>query len=158
MHCHKTKNNNIQQMLLNTFITYIKYSYMFRPLLAIFREWYTIKHQSNDSKICGQSRLGLVKVKMLLKYNQMVRSCLADTNRWGCSCVIFARYGYKDQNCGLAVICGLHKGTVASNYLNIINVHKCRAGLVAIACGFRLNPSQWIIISIRIASAGARNA
>jgi hypothetical protein len=42
-------NNNIQQMHLNTFIIYVKYSYMFRPLLAIIRELYTIKHQSNDN-------------------------------------------------------------------------------------------------------------
>jgi arginine deiminase len=46
---YKIKNNNIQQMHLNTFITYIKYSYMFRPLMAILRELYTMKHQSNNN-------------------------------------------------------------------------------------------------------------
>jgi hypothetical protein len=49
VHFHQIKNNNIQQMHLNTFITHIKYSYMFRPLLAILREWCTIKHQPKDN-------------------------------------------------------------------------------------------------------------
>jgi hypothetical protein len=54
-------------MHLNAFIIYIKYSYMFRPLLAILREWYTIKHQSDENNNMRSNRLGLVKVKMSLK-------------------------------------------------------------------------------------------
>jgi hypothetical protein len=46
VHFHKIKNNNILQVHFNTFITYVKYSYMFRPSWAIFR---AVKHQSNNN-------------------------------------------------------------------------------------------------------------
>jgi hypothetical protein len=49
VHFHKINNNNIQQMHLNTFIIYVKYSYMFRLLLAILRELYTVRHQSKNN-------------------------------------------------------------------------------------------------------------
>jgi hypothetical protein len=59
-------------MHLNTFITYIKYSYMFRPLLAILREWYTIKHQPNDnnnmrSESSGPGKSYVIKMKSMMR-------------------------------------------------------------------------------------------
>jgi hypothetical protein len=57
VHFHNIMNTTIQQMHLNILYIYI-YIYMtptFRPLLAILREWDTIKHQFNDNNMRSES-------------------------------------------------------------------------------------------------------
>jgi hypothetical protein len=44
VHFHKNVNNNLQINALSVYLLYIyRYSYMFRPDRAIFRELYTVK-------------------------------------------------------------------------------------------------------------------
>jgi hypothetical protein len=44
VHFHKNVNNNLPTNALSVYLLYIhKYSYMFRPDRAVFRELYTVK-------------------------------------------------------------------------------------------------------------------
>jgi hypothetical protein len=53
---------------------YIKYSYMFRPLWSIFRELYTIKHQSNNNNNMRSESSGPRESLNVIKIKSMLRS------------------------------------------------------------------------------------